>query len=147
MTKFYSDARDAKTAKQQLEESLRRLKTDVIDLWQVHQIHKAGHPAAVYENDLPEVMLKAREEGKIRYIGFTGHSRPEYLQGMIDRGFNAVWCESEIMPKGGNLNDKKFIHYQLPRILRPVRLLAGHSAYTNPALANAVGAPARINAT
>jgi len=107
MTKFYTDARDAAGAKQQLEESLRRLNTGVIDLWQVHQVHRAEHPRLVYENDLPEVLMKAKEEGKIRHYGFTGHSRPEYLQEMIDRGF--AW-ETVQMPV--NPLDHHFTSFQ-----------------------------------
>lgn len=87
MTKHYSDARDAESAKKQLEESLTRLQTDHLDLWQVHQILKAEHPKAVYDNGLLDVMTKARDEGKVRFIGFTGHSRPEWHLEMIERGF------------------------------------------------------------
>ena len=88
MTKHYAKERDAVSAKKQLEESLTRLQTDVIDLWQVHQIHEAGHPAAVYASGMLDVMTKARDEGKVRYIGFTGHSRPEWHQEMLDGGFD-----------------------------------------------------------
>lgn len=88
MTKHFAEERDAGSAQKQLEESLRRLQTDVIDLWQVHQIMEAHHPKGVYENGVLDVMVKAREDGKIRYIGFTGHSRPEYHQEMLDRGFD-----------------------------------------------------------
>ena len=87
MTKVYSDGRDVKAARRQLEESLTRLQTDVIDLWQVHQIHRSEHPRLTYETGLLDMMLKAREEGKIRYIGFTGHARPEWNAEMIDLGF------------------------------------------------------------
>jgi uncharacterized protein len=87
MTKQYSDERDPESARRQLEESLQRLQTDVIDLWQIHQIHRAHHAKAVYESGILDVFTKAREEGKIRYIGFTGHTRPEYHLEMIERGF------------------------------------------------------------
>ena len=107
MTKFYTNERDVAGAKKQLEESLQRLKTDVIDLWQVHQIHRAEHPRLVYENDLPEMLVKAKEEGKIRHFGFTGHSRPEYLQEMIDGGF--AW-ETVQMPV--NPADHHFTSFQ-----------------------------------
>ncbi len=107
MTKFYTDERDVAGARKQLEESLRRLKTDVIDLWQVHQIHRAEHPRRVYENELPAMLVKAKEEGKIRHFGFTGHTRPEYLQEMIDRGF--AW-ETVQMPV--NPLDHHFTSFQ-----------------------------------
>lgn len=98
MTKFYTDERDLASAKQQLEESLRRLKTDVIDLWQVHQLHRSDHPRLVYENGITEFLLKAKEEGKIRYFGFTGHSRPEYHMEMFERGFGWETIQIPVNP-------------------------------------------------
>lgn len=79
--------RDAATAQQQLEDSLRRLDVDVVDLWQFHEVVHPDFPKAIYENGAIDVALKAREEGKIRYIGFTGHHYPKYHNEMIDRGF------------------------------------------------------------
>ncbi len=87
MTKHYHKLRDAENTRLQLEDSLRRLKTDVIDLWQVHQVMAPKEPRLVYRNKVLDVMVKAREEGKVRYIGFTGHSRPEYHQELLDGGF------------------------------------------------------------
>lgn len=71
MTK--STARDAKTAREHLEGSLSRMKTDYLDLWQMHTVQ---HPADVdrrIEQGVIDVMVKAKEEGKVRHIGFTGH--------------------------------------------------------------------------
>jgi predicted aldo/keto reductase-like oxidoreductase len=87
MTKTYHKDRDASSAQKQLEESLRRLQTDYLDLWQVHQIIEPHEPQWVYERGILDVMTTAREEGKVRYIGFTGHARPEYHMEMIERGF------------------------------------------------------------
>jgi len=80
--------RDRATAQQQLEESLRRLEVDVIDLWQFHEIVHPDLPARIYGEGAIEYALEAREQGKIRYIGFTGHHMPAYLMEMIDRGFD-----------------------------------------------------------
>ncbi len=115
MTKFYSTERDAAAAKQQLEESLRRLQTDVIDLWQVHQIYGADHPRLVYENDLPEVMEEARREGKVRYTGFTGHSRPEYHAEMIERGY--AWDTVQMPLNPFDHHWESFEHTILPMAL------------------------------
>jgi aryl-alcohol dehydrogenase-like predicted oxidoreductase len=98
MTKFYTTERDVESAREQLEESLRRLQTDYIDLWQVHQIHAPEHPRLVYENGLPEFMEKMREEGKVRYIGFTGHTRPEYHREMFERGYHWDTVQMPINP-------------------------------------------------
>ena len=86
MTKEYS--RDPATAIERLEESLRRLRTDVIDLWQLHHIHQPGEPEQIYERGLLAAALKAREQGKIRYLGFTGHTDPELHLEMIERGYS-----------------------------------------------------------
>ena len=74
MTKEAS--RDPATAIERLEESLRRLRTDVIDLWQLHHIHHPDEPEQIYERGLLAAALNAREQGKIRYLGFTGHTDP-----------------------------------------------------------------------
>ena len=72
-----SVVKDAKTAREQLEQSLRRLRTDHLDLWQFHEIVYDNDPDWIFENGgAIETALKAREEGKIRYLGFTGHKDP-----------------------------------------------------------------------
>ena len=85
MTKDAS--RHPKRAIAHLEESLRRLQTDVIDLWQFHSIRQPDDPERIYEQGLLEAALKAKEAGKIRYIGFTGHTLPALHVEMIERGF------------------------------------------------------------
>jgi uncharacterized protein len=72
MTKL--DGRTVSSAQQQLDESLRRLKTDHIDLIQIHEIIRMQDPERV----------KARQAGKVRYIGFTGHKSPEIHLHMIE---------------------------------------------------------------
>ena len=79
--------RDPKTAQEQLEVSLRRLDVDVIDLWQFHEVVHPATPKKLYDLKVMEVALKAKEEGKIRYIGCTGHHMPSIQAEMIDRGF------------------------------------------------------------
>ncbi|MFO7974907.1 MAG: aldo/keto reductase [Candidatus Hydrogenedentota bacterium] len=88
MTKTYTEERDGAGAQKQLEESLKRLQTDHLDLWQVHQIMQPHEPQWVYERGILDILAKAREEGKVRYVGFTGHARPEYHLEMIKRGFD-----------------------------------------------------------
>ncbi|PYS87817.1 MAG: aldo/keto reductase [Acidobacteria bacterium] len=77
MTKVCTHGRDRKTAMRQLTESLRRLQTDYLDLWQVHEV--------VYDNDpdlhfatggVVEALEQAKREGKVRFVGFTGHKDP-----------------------------------------------------------------------
>ncbi len=69
-------ARDAKGTRQHLEDSLRRLKTDHLDLWQFHEINYDNDPDWIVEKGALAEALKARKEGKVRFIGFTGHKDP-----------------------------------------------------------------------
>jgi predicted aldo/keto reductase-like oxidoreductase len=77
MTKVCTHGRDKKVAMQQLEESLQRLRTDHLDLWQIHEV--------IYENDpdlhfakggVIEALDEAKKQGKVRFVGFTGHKSP-----------------------------------------------------------------------
>jgi uncharacterized protein len=86
MTKF--DGENREDAQQHLEDSLRRLGVDTIDLWQFHECIRPEQPERVYTEGALEFALEAREQGKIRYIGFTGHFQPHLLAEMIERGFD-----------------------------------------------------------
>lgn len=68
----------------QLEDSLKRLQTDYIDLLQFHEIINEGEPARIEKEKVVEAALKAKEAGKIRYLGFTGHRDPHYHQQMLE---------------------------------------------------------------
>ena len=83
MTKL--DGHDAKTATAQLDESLRRLQVDHIDLIQFHEVIRMDDPEKIFApSGALEGMLKARRAGKVRYIGFTGHKSPEIHLHMLD---------------------------------------------------------------
>jgi predicted aldo/keto reductase-like oxidoreductase len=76
MTKV--DGRTAQAASQQLEQSLQRLQTDHVDLVQIHEVIRMGDPARVFAaGGAIEALVKARQAGKVRYIGFTGHKSPD----------------------------------------------------------------------
>jgi len=85
MTKNHG--RDPKTFNDQLNQSLERLQTDCIDLLQFHEMNYEGIPGAMYGGGVLDEARKAREQGKIRYIGFTGHRYPHLFQQMLDGGF------------------------------------------------------------
>jgi predicted aldo/keto reductase-like oxidoreductase len=83
MTKL--DGRTAKAAQQQLEESLSRLQTDHIDLIQIHEVIRMEDPERIFATGgVLEYLEKARKEGKVRFIGFTGHKSPEIHLHMIE---------------------------------------------------------------
>ncbi len=75
MTKL--DGRTRSSAAQQIDESLRRLQTEVIDLMQIHEVIRMEDPDRCFaESGAMEALLEARKAGKIRFIGFTGHKDP-----------------------------------------------------------------------
>src|SRR5205807_5026151 len=75
MTKI--DGRNKGTAARQIEESLRRLQTDRIDLMQFHEVIRMEDPDRIFAaGGAIEAMVEARQAGKIRYVGFTGHKDP-----------------------------------------------------------------------
>ena len=83
MTKI--DGRTGASAQQQLEQSLMRLKTDHIDLLQLHEVIRMGDPEQAFQPGYAmDVLQQARKEGKIRFIGFTGHKSPEIHLHMIE---------------------------------------------------------------
>src|SRR3981189_705114 len=83
MTKI--DGRDKKSAAQQIEESLRRLETDRIDLLQFHEIIRMDDADRVFAmGGAMEAVLEAKKAGKIRYIGFTGHKSPDIHLKMLN---------------------------------------------------------------
>src|SRR5437764_2709889 len=77
--------RDAKTAKQHLDDSLRRLQTDVIDLVQFHEINYDNDPDWIIDRGCLRVMLDAQRAGKVRFIGFTGHKDPRIHLKLLPR--------------------------------------------------------------
>ncbi len=75
MTKI--DGRSKKEAARQVEESLRRLQTDCIDLVQHHEILRYEDPHRIFDDDgANAALIETRKAGKLRYIGFTGHKDP-----------------------------------------------------------------------
>jgi uncharacterized protein len=88
MTKVCTHGREGMLATQMLEQSLRRLQTDHLDLWQLHGVGWETDPELfMRKNGAAEAMLKAKEQGKVRYLGFTGHKDPEVHLKMIKTGF------------------------------------------------------------
>ena len=102
MTKI--DGRTKKAAAQQVEESLRRLQTDHIDLLQFHEIIRMEDPDRVFAaGGGMEAVLEAQKAGKVRYIGFTGHKSPHIHLKMLETAdahqfhFDAVQMPLNVM--------------------------------------------------
>lgn len=78
MTKVCTHGRDKKVAMQQLEESLLRLRTDHLDLWQIHECVYYDDPDLHFaKNGVWEALVQAKKQGKVRFVGFTGHKTPQ----------------------------------------------------------------------
>jgi predicted aldo/keto reductase-like oxidoreductase len=77
--------RDAKTARQHIEDSLHRLQTDHLDLMQFHEINYDNDPDWIVDRGALAEALKAQKEGKVRFIGFTGHKSPHIHLKMLPK--------------------------------------------------------------
>lgn len=89
---------DAKTVRRHLEGTLRRLKVDQLDLYQVHSIRTPQDVDDRIANGVIEELLKAKQEGKFRYLGFTGHQNPYAHAHMLKRTENSDIFDTVLMP-------------------------------------------------
>ena len=88
MTKVCTHGREKKIAMRMLEESLRRLQTDHLDVWQIHEVVYENDPDLIFaQNGAAEALLAAKQQGKVRFIGFTGHKDPEIHLKMLYHDF------------------------------------------------------------
>ncbi len=88
--------RDYEGAMRQLDESLKRLRTDVIDLWQFHECNYYNDPEYVLDKGGLRAALEARKQGKVRFIGFTGHKSPRIHQRMLELKFDWDACQMPV---------------------------------------------------
>lgn len=110
-------AKDAKTAQSHLEESLRRLKTDRLDLWQIHALTNPADVDERIRNGVVEVALKAQTEGKVRHLGFTGHADPYAHLRMLER-FPEAFAAAQMPVNPVDFSSRfSFIKLVLPKIV------------------------------
>jgi aryl-alcohol dehydrogenase-like predicted oxidoreductase len=119
MTKL--DGRTKESATSQLEESLTRLKTDHIDLVQFHEILRFDDPDRIFtEGGALEALLAAKQAGKLRYIGFTGHKDPRVHLYMLEvarrKGFtfDTVQMPQNVM----DAHFRSFSHMVVPQAVQ-----------------------------
>ena len=117
MTKVCTHGRDKDVAMTMLEESLKRLKTDHLDLWQVHEV--------VYDNDperhfakggVIEALDLAKKQGKVRYVGFTGHKNPSIHLKMLSYGYPFDSVQMPLNPFDATY--RSFEAHVLPEVVR-----------------------------
>src|SRR4029453_5664147 len=94
MTKLCTHGRDARTAMRQLEESLRRLRTDHLDLWQIHEVAFDDEPRRHFARGGGVGALdRAGQQGKVRFVGFTGHKDPALHLEMLAHDYPWDSCQ------------------------------------------------------
>jgi predicted aldo/keto reductase-like oxidoreductase len=94
MTKVCTHGRDSRTAMRQLEDSLRRLRTDYLDLWQLHEVIFDDEPARAFaRGGAVEALDRAKRQGKVRYVGFTGHKDPRLHREMLSHDYPWDSCQ------------------------------------------------------
>ncbi len=88
MTKVCTHGRSAALAMTMLEQSLRRLQTDHLDLWQIHDMAFENDPELAYaRGGVIEALDQAKQQGKTRFVGFTGHKNPAVHLKMLELGY------------------------------------------------------------
>jgi aryl-alcohol dehydrogenase-like predicted oxidoreductase len=117
MTKVCTHGRDARVAMRQLEDSLRRLQTDYLDLWQVHECVYYNDPERHFaRGGAIEALERAKRQGKVRYVGFTGHKDPDILLKMLSYRFAFDSCQLPL--NGFDATFRSFERRVLPQLRR-----------------------------
>jgi predicted aldo/keto reductase-like oxidoreductase len=108
--------RDYEGSKRNLEESLRRLKTDHLDLWQFHEMVYDNDPDWVFEKGGIKAALEARKEGKVRFLGFTGHKDPRIHAKML--GKPQEWDTAQMPVNVMDPHYRSFLNEVVPLCLK-----------------------------
>jgi aryl-alcohol dehydrogenase-like predicted oxidoreductase len=117
MTKVCTHGRDGSLAMEMLEQSLRRLQTDHLDLWQIHGVTFDNDPELFIRNrGAAEALTKAKEQGKVRFVGFTGHKDPAIHLAMLATGYPFDAVQMPLNPFDANFHS--FEKLVLPELNR-----------------------------
>jgi aryl-alcohol dehydrogenase-like predicted oxidoreductase len=105
MTKVCTHGRDQDLAMRMLEQSLNRLQTDHLDLWQIHGVSFDNDPELFMRpNGAAEALRKAKQQGKVRFVGFTGHKDPTIHLKMLNTGFPFDAVQMPLNPFDANFH-------------------------------------------
>src|ERR1700740_2373778 len=75
-------------AMRMLDSALNRLQTDHLDVWQIHEVIYHNEPELIYAQDsVLEALTRAKQQGKVRFVGFNGHKHPAINLEMLNRGY------------------------------------------------------------
>jgi len=119
MTKVCTHGRGKAEAMRQLEESLRRLKTDYLDLWQIHECVYYNDPERHFGRDgVADALVQAKRQGKVRFVGFTGHKDPRIHLEMLAQEFPFDTCQLPLNCFDSSFETRSFERQVLPELLR-----------------------------
>lgn len=108
--------RDYKTAMQQFEESLKRLKSHTFEMWSFHEVIYDNDPDWLYDHGGIDAAEEARDQGRVRWIAFGGHKAPHVHLKLLNRGFS--W-DAVIMPLNPfDATFRSFERQVLPEVVR-----------------------------
>ena len=117
MTKVCTHGRGKRDAMKQLEQSLRRLKTDYLDLWQIHECVYHSDPEQHFaRGGVVEALEQAKRQGKVRFVGFTGHKTPDIHLAMLEYDFPFDTCQLPLNCFDGTF--RSFEQGVLPRLVK-----------------------------
>ena len=108
--------RDYKGARAHLDDSLRRMKTDYLDLWQFHEMGYDNDPDWVFDRGGMKAALEAQQAGKVRHIGFTGHKDPGIHLKMLQKPYN--WATAQMPINVCDYFFRSFLHAVVPQCLQ-----------------------------
>ena len=134
MTKVCTHGRDAKVAMRQLEQSLKRLRTDYLDLWQIHEVVYDDEPTRHFaRGGVVEALDKARQQGKVRFVGFTGHKEPRLHLEML--AYDYEWDACQLPLNCFDSRFRSFEQHVLPELTRRGIAVIGMKSFNGDARA------------
>ncbi len=118
MTKVCThDGADYDTAMRMLDESLERLRTDHLDLWQWHAVATQEQVRKGFDKGgVVEALTEAKADGRVKFVGFTGHTNPDVHLAVLEHGYEFDACQLPISPIEANSN--AFVRRVLPELLK-----------------------------
>ncbi len=124
MTKVCTHGRNKQVAMHMLEDSLRRLKTDYLDVWQIHEVVYDNDPEWIFApGGAAEALVDAKKQGKVRLIGFTGHKNPSIHQQMLAKNFPFDTVQMPLNPFDATF--RSFEQHVLPEARRRNMVVLG----------------------
>lgn len=127
--------RDYKTSMQQFEESLKRIRTPMFEMWSFHDVIYDNDPDWLYDHGGLDAAQEARDQGRIRWIGFGGHKSPHIHLKLLNRGF--TWDAVAMPLNPFDATYRSFERQVLPEVIRRGAAVIGCKPMAGGAVASA----------